>query len=1074
MPEKFIFFLGFLSAIVSLSSQESSTCLTVYKEGGAPAVFQSPKCPRWTLSTDGLRRRATNCQSAVLQGRRNHQEDRTLCVLDMRIPFPSRMGVKEVSVGIVAVFDGHNGAEASEMASKLLFEYFLLHIYFLLDGIYSVALKKSADRLPYRVQQDVFFHVFNQYKESGQHNPDPERFKLTLPRIFDGSFHMEILKESLLRTIRDIDATFSKEAYKYNLESGSTATIVLIADDQILVANIGDSKALLCSKCFRSPHELKGTLSKLYGRKRHHDAIFPAKEHENIKLVASKGSTYFCAKELTKDHHPDRDDERTRVEAAGGYVIEWGGVPRVNGELAISRAIGDVSFKSYGVISVPEVTDWQPLTSNDSYLVAATDGVFEKMTVQDICDLIWDVHIQDREKSEPFCTNTKLLADCIVNTAFERGSMDNVAAVVVPLASDDISRTQLRESCDLDGSVDSSARGMQKLIDMNSGFLSWPVSTNDAISSGLIPMEFVHKTMATFKRLLVEGPKKKIGCFYLSENLNENIDYVFHAQRDDMKNDVYDLPQALPNGLGHHHSGGSLGLYNDKNLCLHFGMDIEGAKGQCMNPDGFASFLGLLESIPFNDTVFNSSASFGYDSPDSRYILKRRFDRGSYGEVYLAFHWNCSQEGDTLNRMNKTKTCSVNSLHVDPCDTSSQANSSSQHCFTDSDSEDLFILKRIMVERGITVYLSGLREKHFGELFLNASLSFGGLISERLSKSFSSEDQFDPSCLLQMNKSVLNEKENIFSSNFKMLTSDHEEGLMHIARFVESFESQSKEIWLVFRNEGLSLSKVMYSTGVTKTVIGGEKHGQTKSVQLMALKSCHDRNIIHRDIKPENMVICFEDGDMGRCLRGSPSGEKQYHINMRIIDFGSAIDEFTVKHLYGSNGPSRSEQTFEYTPPEALLNASWFQGPTSVTLKYDMWSVGVVMLELILGSPHVFQISARTRALLDQHLEGWSESTKDLAYKLRSLMEMCILIPGSSPQHHSSGMKDQAKAWLASWKCSEEFFSQLVKNRDPLKIGFPNVWALRLVRQLLQWHPEDRLSVDEALRHPYFQLHPQA
>lgn len=46
-----------------------------------------------------------------------------------------------------------------------------------------------------------------------------------------------------------------------------------------------------------------------------------------------------------------------------------------------------------------------------------------------------------------------------------------------------------------------------------------------------------------------------------------------------------------------------------------------------------------------------------------------------------------------------------------------------------------------------------------------------------------------------------------------------------------------------------------------------------------------------------------------------------------------------------------------------------------------MWSVGVVMLELILGSPHVFQISDRTRALLDQHLEGWSEPTKELAYK---------------------------------------------------------------------------------------------
>ena len=49
--------------------------------------------------------------------------------------------------------------------------------------------------------------------------------------------------------------------------------------------------------------------------------------------------------------------------------------------------------------------------------------------------------------------------------------------------------------------------------------------------------------------------------------------------------------------------------------------------------------------------------------------------------------------------------------------------------------------------------------------------------------------------------------------------------------------------------------------------------------------------------------------------------------------------------------------------------------------RYDMWSVGVVMLELIMGSPHIFQISDRTRALLDQHLEGWSGHTKELAYK---------------------------------------------------------------------------------------------
>ncbi|OIT32873.1 putative inactive protein kinase [Nicotiana attenuata] len=134
-----------------------------------------------------------------------------------------------------------------------------------------------------------------------------------------------------------------------------------------------------------------------------------------------------------------------------------------------------------------------------------------------------------------------------------------------------------------------------------------------------------------------------------------------------------------------------------------------------------------------------------------------------------------------------------------------------------------------------------------------------------------------------------------------------------------------------------------------------------------------------------------------------------------------------------------------------------------------MWSVGVVILELVLGTPDMFQVSSRTRALLDQHLEGWNESLKELAYKLRSFMEMCILSSGvTSKLHQTKAKYDQASVSPAPWKCSEEFFSRQIKNRDPLKIGFPNIWALRLVRELLQWNPEDRPSVDEALKHPYF------
>lgn len=80
-----------------------------------------------------------------------------------------KVGVKEVVVGIVAVFDGHNGAEASEMASKLLLEYFALHTYFLLDATYSYWFKKSTGRLPNEGEKEIVFQVLNRDEEQSRH-----------------------------------------------------------------------------------------------------------------------------------------------------------------------------------------------------------------------------------------------------------------------------------------------------------------------------------------------------------------------------------------------------------------------------------------------------------------------------------------------------------------------------------------------------------------------------------------------------------------------------------------------------------------------------------------------------------------------------------------------------------------------------------------------------------------------------------------------------------------------------------------------------------------------------------------
>lgn len=142
------------------------------------------------------------------------------------------------------------------------------------------------------------------------------------------------------------------------------------------------------------------------------------------------------------------------------------------------------------------------------------------------------------------------------------------------------------------------------------------------------------------------------------------------------------------------------------------------------------------------------------------------------------------------------------------------------------------------MERGAAVYLSGLREKYFGELFLNASRRLGCLLSDGTSAPLLEELETDFDDLLESNESFYGSWnswnfENIFPNKFRLQRASFEEGLNHIARYVESFESRSNEIWLVFYHEGVSLSKIMYTVEEIENKSEKEKIEEVIRVQVL-------------------------------------------------------------------------------------------------------------------------------------------------------------------------------------------------------------------------------------------------
>ena len=111
--------------------------------------------------------------------------------------------------------------------------------------------------------------------------------------------------------------------------------------------------------------------------------------------------------------------------------------------------------------------------------------------------------------------------------------------------------------------------------------------------------------------------------------------------------------------------------------------------------------------------------------------------------------------------------------------------------------------------------------------------------------------------------------------------------------------------------------------------------------------------------------------------------------HIRLCDFGSSIDDesITLKHLYPSS-PSRYENTLDYSPPEVYFSST-LPYSLHIPTSYDIWSLGIMFIEIIIGHSYVYSIDNKIRVTVIQQVNR--EFRKNFNRDVTSLITKCCL-----------------------------------------------------------------------------------
>ncbi|ORY88840.1 kinase-like domain-containing protein [Leucosporidium creatinivorum] len=236
-------------------------------------------------------------------------------------------------------------------------------------------------------------------------------------------------------------------------------------------------------------------------------------------------------------------------------------------------------------------------------------------------------------------------------------------------------------------------------------------------------------------------------------------------------------------------------------------------------------------------------------------------------------------------------------------------------------------------------------------------------------------------------------------------------------------------------------------------------HVQSFARQLLtSVGFVHRKRYVHTDLKPENILLQNTASDVLLDKDTKKSRKVLRDTTIHLIDFGSATRDDDYHATVVS--------TRHYRAPEIILGLGWDH-------RCDLWSIGCILVEFVTGEA-LFQTHENLEhlAMMEKVFGKMPSTYAEAAYKKAENTERAPWFNppagrGGKPTLHfpqTATTSKQSKKFVMSMKPLQKIIGD---TGEVTKSRFCN-----LLEGLLKWRAEDRITIDEALSHPFFALLP--